>query len=433
MKETWGDGHGNRVDRFLAGVAYLDGERPSIVMCRGYYTRAVLAAWDFRRKRQAHAPLGLRQRPSENEQCVSRPGQPQPVRRRRRRRRPRRDRLRRGVIDDNGKGLYSTGWGHGDAMHVSDLDPANPGLEMFDIQERFGPAGHEPARCAHRQAAVHHSVGEGGRQRRRQRRRPRPRRRASTSTRVSRRRNLGRRRRHERHVRRQGQEDSSRAGPRVYPATSPSGGTATCCASCSTATSSPSGTGRRRRSTRCSIAHDCTSNNGTKATPALSADLFGDWREEVIWRTSDNQRAAHLHDDDSDAAPHGHADARSAISAGHRLAERRVQPAAAPELLPRRIRAVAKEAGDPLYARLRRLKLSGTQKFFGGPRSGGTARPRLRKHVLERQRPIARNRGDGISRVGSRARDIGVHGVIDELRRDRVRRLRAGSDRRSGA
>jgi hypothetical protein len=34
MKETWGDGHGNRIDRFLAGVAYLDGERPSIVMAR---------------------------------------------------------------------------------------------------------------------------------------------------------------------------------------------------------------------------------------------------------------------------------------------------------------------------------------------------------------------------------------------------------------
>ena len=66
------------------------------------------------------------------------------------------------VIDDDGKGLYSTGWGHGDALHVSDLDPANPGLEVFDIQERFGAGGHEPARCAHRQAVVHHSIGEGG-------------------------------------------------------------------------------------------------------------------------------------------------------------------------------------------------------------------------------------------------------------------------------
>jgi rhamnogalacturonan endolyase len=36
-------------------------------------------------------------------------------------------------------------------------------------------------------------------------------------------------------------------------------------------------------------AGDCTSNNGTKSTPALCADLFGDWREEVIWRTRDNK------------------------------------------------------------------------------------------------------------------------------------------------
>ena len=36
------------------------------------------------------------------------------------------------------------------------------------------------------------------------------------------------------------------------------------------------------------VAHACTSNNGTKATPALSGDIWGDWREEVIWRTRDN-------------------------------------------------------------------------------------------------------------------------------------------------
>lgn len=45
---SWGDCYGNRVDRFLATVAYLDGERPSIVMARGYYTRSVLAAYDWR-------------------------------------------------------------------------------------------------------------------------------------------------------------------------------------------------------------------------------------------------------------------------------------------------------------------------------------------------------------------------------------------------
>ena len=44
----WGDNYGNRVDRFLATVAYLDGQRPSLVMARGYYTRTVLAAWNWR-------------------------------------------------------------------------------------------------------------------------------------------------------------------------------------------------------------------------------------------------------------------------------------------------------------------------------------------------------------------------------------------------
>ena len=42
------DRNGNRADRFLACVAYLDGVHPSVVMCRGYYGRTVLAAWDWR-------------------------------------------------------------------------------------------------------------------------------------------------------------------------------------------------------------------------------------------------------------------------------------------------------------------------------------------------------------------------------------------------
>ena len=48
MNTVWGDNYGNRIDRFLACIAYLDGQRPSVVMCRGYYTRTVLAAWDWR-------------------------------------------------------------------------------------------------------------------------------------------------------------------------------------------------------------------------------------------------------------------------------------------------------------------------------------------------------------------------------------------------
>ena len=38
----------NRVDRFLSGVAYLDGLHPSLIVCRGYYTRACIAAYDFK-------------------------------------------------------------------------------------------------------------------------------------------------------------------------------------------------------------------------------------------------------------------------------------------------------------------------------------------------------------------------------------------------
>jgi hypothetical protein len=49
----WGDYSGtriepgNRVDRFLSGVAYLDGAHPSAVFARGYYTRSTVSTWDW--------------------------------------------------------------------------------------------------------------------------------------------------------------------------------------------------------------------------------------------------------------------------------------------------------------------------------------------------------------------------------------------------
>ncbi|HEX6244010.1 MAG TPA: hypothetical protein VFZ61_24005, partial [Polyangiales bacterium] len=46
---AWGDDYGNRVDRFLATLAFLeDSGRPSFVMARGYYTRSTLTAWNYR-------------------------------------------------------------------------------------------------------------------------------------------------------------------------------------------------------------------------------------------------------------------------------------------------------------------------------------------------------------------------------------------------
>lgn len=131
---AWGDNTGNRVDRFLACVAYLDGHRPSLVMCRGYYTRTVLAAWNWRDGKLTPlwtfdsdmAPDGDKYRGQGNHNLsvgdVDGDGK---------------DEIIYGAcaIDDDGRGLYSTGLGHGDAMHLSDIDPERPGLEVFGIHE----------------------------------------------------------------------------------------------------------------------------------------------------------------------------------------------------------------------------------------------------------------------------------------------------------
>lgn len=131
----WGDDYGNRVDRFLACVAYLDGQRPSAVMCRGYYTRAVLAAWDWREGQLTQrwvfdsddSTPGNRAYRGQGNHSVSVADVDDDGR----------DEIVYGacVIDDDGKGLYSTGLGHGDALHVTDLDPDRPGLEVWGIHE----------------------------------------------------------------------------------------------------------------------------------------------------------------------------------------------------------------------------------------------------------------------------------------------------------
>lgn len=134
MTEMWGDAYGNRVDRFLAGVAYLDGKCPSIVMTRGYYGKSTLAAWDYRdgklTKRwffdsdvQAE-PAKWRKQGNHQLSVADIDGDG-------------RDEIIYGsmAIDDNGTGLWSTELKHGDALHVSDFDPANPGLERFGVHE----------------------------------------------------------------------------------------------------------------------------------------------------------------------------------------------------------------------------------------------------------------------------------------------------------
>jgi len=135
----WGDGYGNRVDRFLSATAYLDGEHPSAVFARGYYTRATLWAVDFDGEQLSERWLfdsdqpgneGYAGQGNHNLSVADVDGD-------------QRDEIVYGsaTIDDDGTGLYSTGLGHGDAQHVSDFDPSRPGLEVFSVHEDMGATG----------------------------------------------------------------------------------------------------------------------------------------------------------------------------------------------------------------------------------------------------------------------------------------------------
>ncbi|MFB7799637.1 rhamnogalacturonan lyase [Isoptericola sp. NPDC056134] len=138
----WGDGYGNRVDRFLAGTAYLDGEHPSAIFSRGYYTRAVIAAYDFDGEHLTRrwvfdsdeAGDQYEGQGNHNLSVADVDGDA-------------RDEIVFGsmTIDDDGSALYNTGLGHGDALHVGDLDPSRPGLEVFAAQESMSASGNRGA------------------------------------------------------------------------------------------------------------------------------------------------------------------------------------------------------------------------------------------------------------------------------------------------
>ena len=132
------DIYGNRCDRFLACVAYLDGKRPSLVMCRGVYGRIVLAAWDWRGGELTSRWIfdsGISHPPFTDASPysgmgghalsvadVDADGKDEIV-------------YQAMTVDDDGKGLYSTGRRHGDALQISDFDPTRPGLELYLVTE----------------------------------------------------------------------------------------------------------------------------------------------------------------------------------------------------------------------------------------------------------------------------------------------------------
>ncbi|AWT46851.1 rhamnogalacturonan lyase [Streptomyces actuosus] len=269
---SWGDSYGNRVDRFLAGTAYLDGSRPSLIMARGYYTRTVIAAWDWRggqftrrwtfdTNSSTNSGKGYDSQGNHQLSVADVDGDG-------------RDEIVYGsmAVDDNGAGLWTTRNGHGDAMHVGDLDPSRPGLEEFKVDEDSSKPSSWMADARTGQILWSTPAnGDNGRG-------------------VS------------------GDIWSGSAGAESW-------------SSAESGVRDPKGTvvsGRKPSSTnflswwdgdtvrelldgthidkygtsadtRLLTGSGVHSNNSTKATPSLSGDILGDWREEVVWPTTDNR------------------------------------------------------------------------------------------------------------------------------------------------
>jgi fibronectin type 3 domain-containing protein/lysophospholipase L1-like esterase len=288
---SWGDTYGNRVDRFLASVAYLDGERPSAVFSRGYYTRAVIAAVDFDGEELstrwvidsdedgAEALYGQGYH-SMSVADVDGDAKDEII-------------FGSATVDDDGELLYSTGLGHGDALHVSDLDPSRPGLEVFAAHETMSASGNRGATFRDaRTGEVLWSIP------------------ATVDT--------GRAASGDIDPRHPGAEGwavggdaawNSRTGSLVSATGEAIGDTIpaanflawfdgdplreivdhTWDAATSQGTPTVSKWDWESGEQRVVLTDDgARSNNGTKGTPNLQADLFGDWREEILWRSADS-------------------------------------------------------------------------------------------------------------------------------------------------
>jgi rhamnogalacturonan endolyase len=267
---AWGDKYGNRVDRFNGGLAFVSDTgsgktatgRPSIIQQRGYYTRMTISAYNFRNSaltkvwtfdsdvsgNGSAAGQGNHQAMAAD---VNNDGAQEII-------------TGATTIGSDGTLMCTTGKGHGDAMHVSELVKGK-GISVFTVHESgtYGHDCHNAATCSL-------------------------------------------------YIDTPGKDDNGRG---VADYVSMNDLTAATCSSgvgtmnCATGATVSSNAGSnfliywdadeaRELENGTSItksgggtllsATDCASNNGTKSTPTLTADLLGDWREELILREADN-------------------------------------------------------------------------------------------------------------------------------------------------
>ncbi|MFB6317464.1 T9SS type A sorting domain-containing protein [Saccharicrinis sp. FJH54] len=271
----WGkDDGGHRSTKCMFTVAYQDGKTPSIVISRGIYERIAMASWKFSNgaltqnwyfDSNSHPDYAGQGYHNLTQGDVDDDGK---------------DEVMYGsmCMDDNGQGLYSTKLGHGDAQHLSDINPYRKGLEFFGCLENYTGGDYRDAGTG--EILFYKSIG----------------------------RDMGR----------AGCADITPDypgmemwGPSGFPFLSSTGNAIT--------NLSPPGSmnffiwwdGDLSRemldhawydnygigtitkynngaNTQLLRADGTRSDNWTKGNPALSADILGDWREEAIWRTADN-------------------------------------------------------------------------------------------------------------------------------------------------
>ncbi|MGF7138597.1 rhamnogalacturonan lyase family protein [Roseimarinus sediminis] len=265
--------YGHRASKYFFGAPYLDGQKPSLFIGRGIYTRTVMRTYDVVNKK-----LQLRWewkatdtsdpyygQGNHNYTIADVDGDG-------------RDEIVWGsmTVDDDGKGLYSTRMGHGDALHVGDLDPFRKGTEIWKCLENSPMYGTILYDGATGEILIHDVLGRDcGR---------------CMAANIS--------------------DDYKGAelwgSNYSFSASSleriDAGGSVNyrifwdgdlldeLLDHTNFSTASGYGTGSISKFGKGNIfvAKGAISNNYTKGTPSLQADLFGDWREEVVWRNEAN-------------------------------------------------------------------------------------------------------------------------------------------------